>query len=113
MRYMRDRHKSVRDDYELLYSWNDFPALRHELSPDHLLVVVTARKGSISYQSSFAKLPTQLQTDFADNSLMLIYPDQQEESNEMNVFTDPHHYETRSGTTRIGQWLSKWIGEMG
>ncbi len=33
MRYMRDRHKSVRDDYELLYSWNDFPALRHELNP--------------------------------------------------------------------------------
>ena len=113
MRYMRDRHKSVRDDYEILDSWNDFPALRHELNPDHLLVVVTARKGSISYQSSFAKLPHQLQTDFAANSLMLIYPDQQEENNEIRAFADPHHYETNSGSTRIGRWLSKWIGEMG
>ena len=113
MHYMRDRHKSVRDDYELLYSWNDFPALRHELSPDHLLVVVTARKGSISYQSSFAKLPHQLQTDFADNSLMLIYPDQQEENNEIHAFADPHHFDTKSGSTRVGRWLSKWIGEMG
>ena len=113
MHYMRDRHKSVRDDYEILDSWNDFPALRHELHPDHLLVVVTARRGSISYQKSFAKLPYQLQTDFAQQSLMLIYPDQQEGSNEIHAFTDPHRYNTATGTTRIGRWLSKWIGEMG
>ena len=113
LRYMRERHKSVRDDYEILESWNDFPALRHELNPDHLLVVVTARKGGLSYQRSFAKLPHQLQTDFANNSLMLIYPDQQEGNNEIHAFTDPHRYETTSGTTRVGRWLSKWIGEMG
>ena len=113
MRYMRERHKSVRDDYEILDSWREFPALRHELNPDHLLVVVTARRGSISYQTSFNKLPYQLQNDFADTSLMIIYPDQQEQNNEIHAFTDPHHHDATSGTTRVGQWLSKWIGEMG
>ena len=109
MHYMRDRHKSVRDDYEILDSWEDFPALRHELHPDHLLVVVTARKGSISYQRALAKLPHILKTDFADQSLMLIYPDQQEANNEVVAFTDPHRHDTTTGSTRVGQWLSKFI----
>ena len=111
--YMRDRHKNVRADYEILDSWEEFTALRHELSHDHLLVVVTARRGSISYQKSFAKLPQQLQTDFARNSLMLIYPDQEEANNEIYAFADPHHHNALTGSTRIGRWLSKWIGEMG
>lgn len=113
LRYMRERHKNVRADYEILESWNDFPALRHELNPDHLLVVVTARRGSISYKKAFAKLPNQLQKDFSNNSLMLIYPDQQEANNELYAFTDPHRHDTTSETTRVGKWLSKWIGEMG
>lgn len=113
MHYMHERHKSVRDDYEILDSWREFPALRHELNPDHLLVVVTARRGSISYQTSFNRLPYQLQNDFSNTSLMLIYPDQQEQNNEIHVFTDPHRLDTTSGTTRLGRWLSKWIGEMG
>lgn len=113
MRYMKDRHKNVRTDFEILESWKEFPALRHELNEDHLLVVVTARPGSISYQKAFSKLPLQLQKDFADNSLMLIYPDQQEENNELYAFTDPHHQNTSSVNTMVGRWLSKWIGEMG
>ena len=112
-RYMHDRHRNVRVDYEMLDSWNDFPALHHELNPDNLLVVVTARRGSISYQKSFAKLPNQLQTNFAHASLMLIYPDQEEGSNEIYAFTNPHNYTPNTGTTRVGRWLSKWIGEMG
>ena len=113
LRYMHERHKSVRDSYESLDSWRDFPTLKDELNADHLLVVVTARTGSISYQHAFAKLPYQLQHDFAANSLMLIYPDQQEQSGELYAFTDPHHNSTRTGSTRIGSWLSKWIGEIG
>jgi hypothetical protein len=112
-RYMRERHKSVRDDYEILESWNDFPALRHEVNNDQLLVVVTARRGSISYQSSFSKLPHQLQQHFGHTSLMLIYPDQQEQSSTLHPFNDLHRDSTATSTTRLGKWLSKWIGEMG
>lgn len=113
MRYMKLRHKNARADYEVLYSWNDFPALRHEVNPDHLLVVVTARRGSISYQKSFARLPQILEHDFDHTSRMIIYPDQQEENNEIVAFADPHHHGTNSGTTMAGRWLSRWIGEMG
>ena len=112
-RYMRERHKSVRDDYELLDSWHDFPALRHEVRPDHLLVVVTARQGSISYQSIFARLPHQLRHDFTEQNLMLIYPDQQEQPGTLYAFADPHNRTAATTTSRMGRWLSKWIGEMG
>lgn len=113
MAYMNERHKSVRAEYEELYSWNDFTALRHELSPDNLFVVVTSRKGSISYQKAFDKLQSQLQTLFTESSLMLIFPDQEEENNEIYAFTDPHRHNVTAGKTAIGRWLSKWIGEMG
>ena len=113
LRYMRERHKSVRDDYEVFESWNDFPALRHEVNTDQLLVVVTARRGSISYQSNFSKLPILLQQHFSHTSLMLIYPDQEEQTGELHDFTDPHRNTTTADTTLVGKWLSKWIGEMG
>lgn len=113
MHYMNERHKHARANYEVLESWRDFTALRHELNPDHLFVVVTARRGSISYQSTFARLPYQLQNDFTGQSLMLIYPDQQEQSGELTAFTDPHRQSASAGSTRVGRWLSKWIGEMG
>ena len=114
MRYMKERHKSVRAEYSVLDSWDDFPALRHEVKRDDLLIVVTARKGSISYQNSFNKLGYQLEHDFTDSNIMVVFPDQQEENNETYTFSDPH-YTTASGTanTRITQWFSKWIGEMG
>jgi hypothetical protein len=114
MRYMKERHKSVRAEYSVLDSWDDFPALRHEVKRDDLLIVVTARKGSISYQNSFNKLGYQLEHDFTDSNIMVVFPDQQEENNETYTFSDPH-YTTASSTanTRITQWFSKWIGEMG
>lgn len=113
MNYMHERHKSVRHNYETFDAWNDFTDMRHKLDSDHLLVVVTARRGGISYQHAFTKLPNTLQTDFANYSLMLIYPDQQEANNEMYAFTNPHNYETESSTTLVGRWLSKWISEIG
>lgn len=111
--YMKERHKAARAEYELLESWNDFTALRHELNDDSLLVVVTARKGSISYQSSFMQIPQQIQSYFANSSLMIIFPDQMEESNDMLVFADPHNYDRTTPPNKLSQWMSKWIGEMG
>ena len=78
--YMQERHKSARSEYETLDTWIDFQNI--EVSDDQLMVVVTARKGGISYQSKFIKLPLLLQKDFTHCSLMIIYPDQDEEIEE-------------------------------
>ncbi len=82
MRYMYDRHKGARAEYKKLESWQDFPKLKDKVASDHLIVVVTARKGGISYQNSFSKLPNILKESFSHCSLMIIYPDQEGEVQE-------------------------------
>ncbi len=113
MRYMSERHKSVDTEYSVLDSWEEFSALRHEVKKDDLLIVVTARTGSISYQNTFSHLGSQLEKDFAETNTMVIFPDQQEENNEIYTFSDPHNATVSAANTRVTRWFSKWIGEMG
>ena len=61
-------------EYTELDDWEDLLLLTGQVNYDHLFVVVSARKGSISYQPSFEKLPLQISRYFANNSLMVIYP---------------------------------------
>lgn len=80
--YMQLRHSSARVDYQELSSLVDLSSISNEISKDHLLVVVTARRGGISYQKAFNKLPLVLEKEFGHCSLMLIYPDQEGEIEE-------------------------------
>ncbi len=53
---------------------NDLKRLSKIIKPDHLLVIVSARKGSISFRPSLDHVFTQLQRDYQDTSVLLIYP---------------------------------------
>lgn len=74
--YLGRKHPSTRAEYQLLDDWDDLLMLTGSVNYDHLLVVVTARRGTLSYQSSFERLPMQIERYFSNNSLMLIFPDQ-------------------------------------
>ncbi|MBQ5828491.1 MAG: cation:proton antiporter, partial [Bacteroidales bacterium] len=56
--------------------WNDFYTIQENMSSSHLAVVVCARKGSISYDNSFERLPSLLQKYLQGNSLIVLYPEQ-------------------------------------
>ena len=45
--YIKNRHPEVRADYTQMIHWNELPQLASQISPDHLFVVVTARKNRI------------------------------------------------------------------
>ena len=47
---------------------------------DSLLAVISARQGSISYDSSFERLPKMLGKDLIKSSLILLYPEKSDES---------------------------------
>jgi Kef-type K+ transport system membrane component KefB len=112
MPYIRERHGSVRMEYETLYTWADFTGLRHEVREDHLLVVITARRGSISWHKSFSRLPSQLEQYFSHTSLLVIYPDQQNESHDsFLVGTSSHSRSLGPANYAITRWLSHWIAE--
>ena len=75
--------------FNLMESWDDFMMLSAAVNYDHLLVVVSARRGSISYNKSLDNLPAQLSKYFANNSLILLYPDQFGEHTALQAFADP------------------------
>ena len=53
---------------------NDLKRLAQVIHKDHLLIIVSARKGSISYRPSLDHIFVQLQRDYQDTPIMLIYP---------------------------------------
>ena len=107
--YMRERHSTVRAEYESMEVWTDLPSLRYEINADHLLVVVAARRGSMSWNASFNKLSVWLSQYFSKTSLLVIYPDQQAESEESFLSPKRSQQQTLDSGSRITTWLSQWI----
>ena len=102
---MNKFHSSVRVEYSIMDSWDDLLLISNKVAYDHLMVIVSARRGAISYQPSFEELPDQITKYFANNSLMLIYPDQLGDPSENFTFSNPR---SQSGT-RIYDNVSKWV----
>ncbi len=63
---------------------NDLKRLSKLIHDDHLLVVVSARRGSISFRPSLDHIFTQLQRDYQNTSVLLVYPNGYSVSSEMN-----------------------------
>lgn len=66
----------VDTSFEVLDSYDDFILLSSDITDDDLLVVIAARKGSISYSSDLDALPGFLSRYFNRHNLMVIYPKQ-------------------------------------
>ena len=110
IRRIVDREDGVTSTaYSLLESWDDLLMLTGQVSYDHLFVVIVARKGSISYQNSFEDLPSQISRYFSNNSLLMIYPDQLGDPQELMTFTEPHHLMHAASYDTIISRLYKWF----
>lgn len=53
---------------------NDLKRLSRIIADDHLLIIVSARRGSISFRPSLDHVFVQLQRDYRETSVLLIYP---------------------------------------
>lgn len=53
---------------------NDLKRLSKIIKEDHLLIIVSARRGSISFRPSHDHIFVQLQRDYQNTSILLIYP---------------------------------------
>lgn len=62
--------------FETLSSYDDFILLSGDVGDDDLLVVVGARRGSISWNSELEQLPAFLSRYFSRHNLLMIYPRQ-------------------------------------
>lgn len=86
--YIKTNHPSARTSFVALDDWNDLLIVTQHLSYDHLFVLISARRGGISWQPAFENLPTQLVRHFSNNSLMIIYPEQFGQAHELS-FAQP------------------------
>ncbi len=107
--YVRAKHKGARAEFSELEAWDDLLLLTGRVNYDHLFVVVVARRGSISYQSSFEHLPEQIMRYFANNSLMVIYPDQFGEAQELVTFSEPRGVVEGRVYQMLSHWIAQWL----
>ena len=106
--YIQNRHHEVRADYALMNHWNEMPQLAAQISNDHMLVVITARKGTVSYKTALERLPEEITRFFSGTNLMIIFPDQYgDSSGDQLTFAEPQHQEEISAYEAFSQWIRK------
>ena len=106
--FMRSRHPEVRLGYETMDHWNELPRLASQMSPDHLFVVVTARKGTVSFKSALERLPEEITRHFSGTNLMIIFPDQHGDSyGDQLTFAEPQHQEETSAYEAFHHWFER------
>jgi hypothetical protein len=56
----------------------DFLVLSREVKKDDLVIVVSARKGTLSWHSYMDSIPNKLVKHFGDNNFIVLYPEQKQ-----------------------------------
>lgn len=107
--YINRFHENVRAEYSPMDDWDDLLLMSSKVAYDHLMVIVSARKGAISYQPSFEELPNQITKYFANSSLMLIYPDQLGDPAENMSFSSPRGQSENRIYDNVSKWVYKWV----
>ena len=107
--YMEKFHSSVRVEFSTMDDWDDLLMMSSKVAYDHLTVIVSARKGAISYQPSFEELPDQITKYFSNSSLMLIYPDQLGDPLENFTFSSPRSQAENRIYDNVSKWVIKWV----
>lgn len=78
MRLIQKHHKDtksrIRAEFYETDGGNDLKRISQLVKPDHLLIVVSARRGSISFRPSLDHIFTQIQRNYVGRSILLIYP---------------------------------------
>jgi Kef-type K+ transport system membrane component KefB len=104
--YLTNHYDSVRAEYTYMAHWNELPKLAGTIHDDHMFVVITARKGTISYKNALERLPNELMQHFSGKNLMIIFPDQYGEAKDDSMtFTSAQHQEESSIYATIARWI--------
>ncbi len=107
--YINNHHPSVRAEYTYMAHWNELPRLAENIREDHMFVIITARKGTISYKNALERLPNELMQHFSGKNLMILFPDQHgTQKEESMTFTAAQHQEESSIYDTIQRWINNY-----
>lgn len=79
--FITQTKSSVEAEFRELQNLDDFLVVSRDISRDDMLVMVSARKGTLSYQPYLENVPARLSRHFKDNNVILVYPEQQTAEN--------------------------------
>jgi Kef-type K+ transport system membrane component KefB len=85
--------------------WEDILIISRYIKEDDLLVMVTSRKGSVSYENVLENIPSKLEKHFEQNSKILIYPRQQDYSHLSENYEDITRGPLSKGIETIGKGI--------
>jgi hypothetical protein len=84
LKELEDLHNAQKTEIEISFSafsnWDDFLIFSREVKNDDLFVIVSSRKGHVSYHQALEKLPYLLSNYFTATSFIMLYPQQLEKS---------------------------------
>ncbi len=105
--FVSSRHGDMRVSFAQMQHWVEMPELASTISDDHLFIIVTARKGTVSYKTALERLPDEMQNNFSGKNIMIIFPDQHGDAMEEMTFAQPQHTEELSAYETLSKWLRR------
>lgn len=94
--FIRRNHPSLRSETVQMPHWNEFKALAKSIEDNEMLIVITARQGTVSYKNAMERLPDELTTYYKGSNVMIIFPDQYGNPPELMSFAEMQHREQDS-----------------
>ena len=72
----RKHYGKVKARFHHFSDYEKVGELHNYVNDDHMVVFIAARSGSVSFHPMMNKLSATISTDYHNNSVMIIYPDQ-------------------------------------
>ena len=105
--YIANSHPNVRAEFLEMAKWVGIQQVASETPDDNMLVIITARQGTVSYKKALDKLPEEITEYYHGSNLMIIFPDQYGPAPETFTFTSIQHKEQISAYQDLRNWLVK------
>ncbi len=67
-------------EYHEYIEWHDMLTIANRMRIGHMVVFISTRRGGISYHRYMELLPEQIERYFSSYSIMIVYPDQQDDA---------------------------------
>ena len=74
--FIKEQGYAFNRSYLKMESWDDFIVLSSQIDEDDLFMVISGRKGSLSYGSDLENMPGFLSRNFAHHNIAMVYPGQ-------------------------------------
>ncbi len=103
--------KFLRASYREMEDWEDVLMIAKETEADDMVVMISARHATASYNPLFRQIPDMLERFFAEHSWLIIYPQQQMGAAVPDVFLTDQPPTSRSWNliSRANAWLLKQL----